>query len=75
MKQVEVVRGQTIFDIAIKECGDIRATAEIANLNDISETSKLESGTIITVPDITNKRVVQYYDKNGIVPATSLNDN
>lgn len=70
MRLVNALQGQTVFDIAVMACGDIAAACDIARLNDISETTQLSHGAIIVLPDVVNRKVVDYYEKNNIVPAT-----
>lgn len=71
MRQVEVLNGQTVFDVAVAACGDVSAAFVIAGLNDIEVTSQPEAGTFLLVPEIQNKRVVSFYDSNKITPATA----
>ena len=59
---------QTLFDIAIQCCGSVEAAFDIAALNDIEVTSCPAAGSVVTVPDRTNKRVVKYYSENNIIP-------
>lgn len=70
MRLVNALQGQTVFDIAVMACGDIAAACDIARLNGISETVPLSQGTVIVLPDVVNSKVVRYYEKNNIVPAT-----
>lgn len=71
MRKVEVLNGQTVFDVAVAACGDVSAAFVIAGLNDIDVTSQPEAGTFLLVPEIQNKRVVSFYDSNKITPATA----
>lgn len=71
MRKVEVLNGQTVFDVAVAACGDVSAAFVIADLNDIEVTSQPEAGTFLLVPEIQNKRVVSFYDSNKITPATA----
>lgn len=75
MRQVEVLNGQTIFDVAIQNCGSVDAAYDIAILNNIEVTSCPESGTVLYVPDAIKKKVVQYYQQNEIKPATAYLSN
>ena len=64
---------QTIFDVAIQYCGDAQAAFEIADLNNVSLT---DSETMpLEIPPVYNKRVVEYYQNNGIKPATGCDEN
>lgn len=71
MRKVEVLNGQTVFDVAVAACGDVCAAFVIAGLNDIDVTSQPEAGIFLVVPEIQNKRVVSFYDSNKITPATA----
>ena len=70
MRLVNALQGQTIFDIAVMSCGDVAAACDIARLNGISETVPLIKGTAIALPDVVNRKVVSYYVRTNIVPAT-----
>jgi hypothetical protein len=59
---------QSIFDIAIHHCGDAQAAFNIARINGISLTD--DSTTVIEILQPQNKRVVNYYTNNQIVPVT-----
>lgn len=72
MTQVTVLNGQTLFDIAIQCCGSVEAAFDIAALNDIGVTSCPAVGSVVTVPDRTNKKVADYFGRNGIRPATGF---
>ncbi|MBQ6082974.1 MAG: hypothetical protein IJK92_01295 [Bacteroidales bacterium] len=75
MRQVKVLNGQTVFDVAIQNCGSVDAAYDIAILNNIEVTSYPESGTVLSVPDPIDKKVVQYYQQNEIKPATAYMSN
>lgn len=75
MRRVEVLNGQTVFDVAVQNCGSIDAAFDIAALNNIEVTSYPESGTILYVPDAIDKKVAQYYQQNEIKPATAYMSN
>jgi len=70
MRTVIIKERQTIFDIAIQYCGDVEAAFHIIDLNDISITDMPAVGSQLIVPDVINRRVVEYYINNGISPAT-----
>ena len=63
---------QTVFDIAIQCCGSVEAAFDIAALNDIGVTSCPAAGSVVTVPDMINKKVADYFGRNGIRPATGF---
>jgi len=57
MRRVEVLNGQTVFDVAIQNCGSVDAAYDIAILNNIEVTSYPESGTVLYVPAAIDKYV------------------
>lgn len=61
---------QTLIDIAVSSCGDVESVFKIAETNNISITEELSLGKNIYVPEPSNKRVVEYFKNNAIVPAT-----
>jgi len=65
-----VKQRQTVFDIALIACGDREAAFEISRLNDISLSDTIEPGTELEIPAVINQKVVNYYEVNGIEPAT-----
>ncbi|NDV45513.1 LysM domain-containing protein [Paludibacter sp. 221] len=69
---ITVQQGQTLFDIAVQHCGDAQAVIPIAQANDISITGELVAGTSLAIPEPLNKRIVNYYKINNIVPATAI---
>lgn len=71
MKQIIVKNRQTLWDIALQYCGSAQAALSIARSNNIALTDTPTPGTELTVPDVINKKVVEYYSLNGIVPATN----
>ena len=62
---------QSIFDVALQYCGDAQAAFEIVDMNNLSltdtETPEIE------ISEAYNKRVVDYYQINGVKPATAVN--
>lgn len=66
------VLGQTLFDIALQECGSIDAAFEIASLNDVSISDIPASGMSLNIPEVKNMKTVKYYKNNGIIPATAM---
>ena len=71
MKTIITQDRQTLFDIAIQHCGDREAAFQIADINDISLTAELPAGLSVTVPDVINQKVFDYYRINNIIPATA----
>lgn len=63
---------QTIFDIALQECGTAEAAFAIAKVNDISLSKTIDVGTMLSIPDevIFNRQVQAFYQINKKQPAT-----
>lgn len=69
---ITVKQGQSLFDIAIQECGSVEAVFLIARQNSIPVTKHLTTGEQLQPVGVTDKRVKKYYTDNHILPATSL---
>lgn len=64
---------QTLLDLALQTGGTAESAMELALINNRSLSDELEAGDEITLPDTPqNRRMVKYYDINGILPATGL---
>ena len=64
---------QTLLDLALQTGGTAESAMELALINSRSLSNELEAGDEITLPDTPqNRRMVKYYDINGILPATGL---
>lgn len=61
MREVTVLNGQTIFDIAVSECGSIESAYEIALMNGIDVFSDIETGTVLKVPDVGDKQLAKTF--------------
>jgi len=70
MRTIEIYPNQTLFDIALQECGDQEAAAGIALLNGLDVTDTPIAGTVLLLPDVLNRRVRKFYADNNIKPAT-----
>lgn len=74
-KSVSVVKAlanQTILDIAIQECGDVIAGFDFATQNGLSITDDLILGKDYKKTDILNTKIVDYYAKRNLHPATGI---
>ena len=67
---IKVRDRQSVWDIALQVCGDAEAAFAIAELNDVSVSEQIDPGTEIEVPSVMERRVVEYYERNHIEPAT-----
>ncbi len=63
---------QSLFDIALQECGSVEGAISIAELNDVILTDELESGTELEIDSVLDKTVSKYYTLNEINPATAI---
>lgn len=72
MQRIKVKPGQTVFDIAIQEYGDVAAAHAVANANDISVSSTPVDD--ICLPDNvgSNLPALQRIKASGIVPASDM---
>ncbi len=68
-----VLDGQSLYDIAIQECGSVEAVIAIAILNDISVTDELQIGQLLQIPEPVNKPIADYYKSRNLKPATAGN--
>lgn len=64
-------QGQWLGDITVREAGSIEGLIDMAVKNEMSATDALEIGTLLQNPDPINKRVINYYKRNDIHPATA----
>lgn len=71
MQYINSTQGQWLGDVAIKQAGAIEAVFQLAVLNDVSPTESLQPGARLQPSEIINKRVISYYDRNGLNPASS----
>ena len=64
VNKYKIREGQSLFDVSLQEAGTIEAVFEINETNKTKITAVdvvPESGTIIKIPGIENKLVVDYY--------------
>lgn len=67
-----VLDNQSLFDIAIQECGGIEAMFSIAELNELAITDALTPGREMLVPEFMNKQIANYYRLKNLKPATGI---
>lgn len=68
--EVIVLDGQSLFDIAIQECGSVEAAFDLAVANNISMSNELASSQSLNITPVVNKQVVEYYKNKRLQPAT-----
>ena len=71
MRVIEANGRQTLLDIAMQHCGAAEAVFAIAELNNMVPDAVPAQGIIVALPDVADKKVVNYYSTNKIVPATA----
>ena len=71
--KVQPLEGQSPLDVAVQTAGSVEAAIALAMANDISVSDDLAPAELRT-PEIKNKAVKQYYDRNAIKPATAVTD-
>lgn len=74
MKKVTITERQSILDIALQHGGSFEAAHDIAQLNDLSMTDDLCTGSQLETPVSDNKEVADYYAVNDLHPASSITD-
>lgn len=68
---MKVLRGQTLFDIAIQTCGTTAAAFELAILNGVSLTDDIATDMELSAfPSVANSDVVDYYQLKNLQSAT-----
>jgi LysM repeat protein len=69
---MKVKKGQSVWDVSIKETGSIEAAMEIARLNDIEVTEELEAGTELVIPGVNDQELVDFLKVKKAEPATQI---
>jgi len=67
---VTILEGQSLLDIALQELGSLEGAYALAVLNGLSLTDSLAAGMLLQLPDVVDKRIVNYYSERNIRPAT-----
>ncbi|MDR1729943.1 MAG: hypothetical protein LBR52_04705 [Prevotellaceae bacterium] len=63
---------QSLFDIAIQQCGSTDAAFELAFLNNKSVADDLTTGEELILPAQTQQLVAAHFTDNRLTPATAL---
>lgn len=75
MSKTAIVQpGQTIFDIAIQEYGDLSGLADLAGDNNKSLTADIAAGENLKVGQTKNKPITDFYKGRNIKPATGTTE-
>jgi len=67
---VTILEGQSLLDVALQELGSLEGAYALAVLNGLSLTDSLAAGMMLQLPDVVDKRIVNYYLERNIRPAT-----
>ncbi len=67
MKSVTVLKGQSLFDIALQACGNANYAYDIALINNISVTSFPEAGSRLQVPEVKSKSAAGLFSNNKVI--------
>lgn len=70
-----IQKHQTIIDLALLNSGSLEAFFEIALLNGLELTQEVNPGTNLLMPEIVERRPVNYYQERGHIPITGVIDN
>lgn len=71
--EINVLTGQSLFDIAIQELGGIEGVFELAEKAQVSITDEISVGVMMKATAGTvDRQVVDYYKANRINPATAI---
>lgn len=70
--QITVRDRQSVTDIAMQYLGDPEGAIDIARLNNISVTTELQPGMLLTVPDPKNTQITNYYESEDVSPAMKM---
>lgn len=73
-KTATVQPGQTIFDLAIQEYGDLSGLVELASDNNKSLTADIVAGENLKVGQTKNKLITDFYKGRSIKPATGTTE-
>lgn len=76
MKQVTVLDGQTMLDIALEYYGDASAVVTLAADNGLVVGAPLTAGQVLDIdPEkVTDKQVTGYYETRNINPSTKYDN-
>lgn len=69
--QKQVLHNQSLLDFALHHCGKLESLFELCLVNGISATDEITPGTLLVVPDTTDKAddIVNFYKFKKIEPA------
>lgn len=75
MQVIKVKAGQNLTDIAIRYSGSIESLFDIAVANNLSVIDErngknIKAGDTVIIPSVYDKRVVNYFVRNEIEPAS-----
>ncbi len=68
--ETKVLNNQSLFDLAIQTGGSVESVVGLIVDNDLSITTSLEPGDILSSPEVTENQTKGYYQTKGLTPAT-----
>jgi hypothetical protein len=68
--ETKVIAGQSLFDIAIQDCGTIEAIFGLSTKNGLSITEALNPGQTVERSEMLQLEIYDYYRVRGLHPAT-----
>lgn len=72
---MKALNRQSLFDIAVQECGSVEAAFGLAILNNLSISDELTPNNELKPVGVTNQKIVDHFKVNEIRPATAITDN
>ncbi len=70
--KIKALSKQSLFDLAIQTSGSVTATIKLALAYDLSITDELSPGQEITIVDVANADIKNYYTNKQLTPATAI---
>lgn len=65
---------QSLFDIAVQECGSVESIFGLCLQNNLSVTDDLLPGQELVIPGMYDGDIAGYFKNRNIRPATSINE-
>ncbi|MCX8018943.1 MAG: hypothetical protein N2747_00445 [Chitinophagaceae bacterium] len=63
MRIITTQKGDTPIEVAIRYCGDVELSFQVALANDVNLTQKFNPGIEARAPEIANLKVVQFFER------------
>lgn len=69
-KEVTVLEGQSLFDLAVQTAGSVEAVFALAVANGLGITGTLQPGQLLATVTVREQGIYAYYRAKGLAPAT-----